>query len=105
MDACVGAMGFIHGPLDLDILRDIDSGKKTANEAFSHAGISKIASVDSQINNVGYLEKALHNDKKGLLAIRSLVMSVIVIYGLYGIMENKIDGIVLRFWWMYDKSH
>ena len=98
MDACVGAMGFIHGPLDLDMIRDIDSGKKTANEAFSHAGISKIASVDSQINNVkdDILEKALHNDKKGLLAIRSLVMSVIMeIYGLYGIMENKIDGIVL----------
>lgn len=98
MDACVGAMGFIHGPLDLDMIRDIDSGKKTANEAFSHAGISKIASVDSRINNVkeDILEKALHNDEKGLLAIRSLVMSVIMeIYGLYGIMENKIDGIVL----------
>lgn len=34
MDACVGAMGFIHGPLDLDMIRDIDSGKKLQMKLF-----------------------------------------------------------------------
>ena len=26
MDACIGAMGIVHGPLDLQMLRDIDDG-------------------------------------------------------------------------------
>jgi len=98
VDACIGAMGFIHGPLDLDMIRMIDEGKKTANECFSHAGISKIAKVDSKINNIknDIITKASNNDENALLAIDSLVMSVVMeIYGLYGIMENDIDGIVL----------
>lgn len=98
IDACIGAMGFIHGPLDLGMIRDIDEGRKTANECFSHAGVSKIAKVDTKINNVKdeIIEKALNNDKKGVLAIDSLVMGVVMeIYGLYGIAENKIDGIIL----------
>ena len=41
MDACLGAMGIIHGPLDLKMLRDIDEGMKTANECFSAAGAVK----------------------------------------------------------------
>ncbi len=98
LDACVGAMGFIHGPLDLSMIREIDEHKKTANECFSHAGVSKIAKVDTKINNVKdeIIQKALNNDKDGILAIDSLVMSVVMeIYGLYGIAENKIEGIVL----------
>ena len=98
VDACIGAMGFIHGPIDLSMIRDIDEGRKTANECFSHAGISKIAKVDTKINNVKdeIIQKALKNDKNGLLAIDSLIMSVVMeIYGLYGIADNEIDGIVL----------
>ncbi|OED30816.1 methanogenesis marker 12 protein [Methanosphaera sp. WGK6] len=98
IDACLGAMGFIHGPLDLAMIRDIDSGKRSANECFSQAGISKIAEVNSKINNVkeDILKKAVNNDEKGILAIDSLVMSVVMeIYGLYGIMETNIEGIVL----------
>lgn len=98
LDACVGAMGFIHGPIDLSMIRNIDEGKKTANECFSHAGISKIAKVDSKINNVknDIINKAVNKDKNAILAIESLVMSVVMeIYGLYGIMDNPIDGIVL----------
>lgn len=98
VDACIGAMGFIHGPLDLEMIRSIDEGKRSANECFSHAGISKIAKVDSRINNVknDIIEKAAKNDPNALLAIDSLVMSVVMeIYGLYGISENKIEGIVL----------
>ncbi|MGN1322085.1 MAG: methanogenesis marker 12 protein [Methanosphaera sp.] len=98
IDACLGAMGFIHGPLDLSMIREIDEGKKTANECFSHAGISKIADVNSKINNVkeDIIKKAVQKDRKGLLAIDSLVMSVVMeIYGLYGIMESDLDGIIL----------
>ncbi len=98
MDACIGALGFIHGPIDLNMIRDIDSNKKSANECFSHAGISKIASVNTNINNVKkeIINKAVSGDKDGLLAIDTLVMTVIMeIFGLYGIMDNKLDGIVL----------
>ncbi len=98
LDACIGAMGFIHGPLDLSMIRDIDENKTTANECFSHAGVSKIAKVDTKINNVKdeIIKKALNNDENGLLAIDSLVMNVVMeIYALYGISENKIEGIVL----------
>ncbi len=98
LDACVGAMGFIHGPLDLEMIRNIDEGKKTANECFSHAGISKIAKVDTNINNVKdeIIKKAVNKNTDGLLAIDSLVMSVIMeIYALYGISESQIEGIVL----------
>ncbi len=98
MDACIGAMGFIHGPIDLGMIRDIDEGRKTANECFSHAGISKIANINSKVNNVknDLIKKAENHDEDALLAIDSLVMSVVMeIYGLYGIMENKIDGIIL----------
>ncbi|MBQ6218692.1 MAG: methanogenesis marker 12 protein [Methanosphaera sp.] len=98
IDACLGAMGFIHGPLDLDMIRDIDEGKRSANECFSHAGISKIAKVDSNINNIKnkIIENAVNEDKNAVLAIESLIMSVIMeIYGLYGISEEELDGIVL----------
>ena len=98
MDACIGACGFIHGPLDLEMIRDIDDGKKTANECFSHAGISKIAHVSTKINKVKdeIIQKAVNNDEDALLAIDSLVMSVVMeIYGLYGVCENDLDAIIL----------
>jgi len=98
IDACIGAMGFIHGPLDLSMIRTIDKQEKTANQCFSHAGISKIAKVNTTINNTKQeiINKAKQNDENAQLAIESLVMSVTMeIYGLYGIMEEKIDGIIL----------
>ena len=39
LDACIFAPGMKHGPLDLQLIRDVDSGKMTANEAFSHGGV------------------------------------------------------------------
>lgn len=98
LDACIGAMGFIHGPIDLEMIREIDEGEKTANECFSNAGISKIAKVDANINYVKdeIIKKAVNNDKNAILAIDSLVMSVVMeIYGLYGISDKNIEGIVL----------
>ena len=49
IDACCGAMGVVHGPLDLEMIRDIDEGKRTANECFSHAGAVKIANIDDKV--------------------------------------------------------
>lgn len=98
LDACIGACGFIHGPLDLDMIRDIDSDKKTANECFSNAGICKIAGVEAKVTDIKdeIIKKAANNDEKALLAIDSMVMSVVMeIYGLYGIADNKPDAIVL----------
>lgn len=98
MDACIGACGFIHGPIDLDMIRKIDNNEKTANECFSHAGISKIAHVDTKINNVKdeIIKKAVNGDDNAILAIDSLVLSVVMeIYGLYGASDNKIDAIIL----------
>lgn len=98
MDACIGACGFIHGPLDLEMIRNIDSGNKTANECFSHAGISKIAHVDDKVTNVKdmIIKNAVNEDEDALLAIDSLVTSVVMeIYGLYGISEKELDAIVL----------
>lgn len=39
-DACVFAPGTLHGALDVDAIRRIDSGECTANEAFQHAGVN-----------------------------------------------------------------
>lgn len=38
-DACIFAPGMLHGALDVDAIRKIDSGEVTANEAFQHAGV------------------------------------------------------------------
>ena len=52
IDACLGAMGIVHGPIDLEMIRDIDEGKRTANECFSHAGAIKIAGIDGKVANM-----------------------------------------------------
>ena len=41
IDACIFAPGLQHGPLDLQAIRDVDSGICSANEAFMHAGVLK----------------------------------------------------------------
>lgn len=43
IDACLGAPGILHGPLDLGAIRKIDSGSITANKAFYQAGIGRSA--------------------------------------------------------------
>jgi len=39
-DACIFAPGTLHGALDVDAIRRIDSGECTANDAFQHAGVN-----------------------------------------------------------------
>ena len=98
MDACVGAMGIVHGPIDLEMIRNIDEGKITANEAFSHAGAVKIAEIDGKVANMkGTLyDNYEKGDEKAVLAVESLIMTVAMeIAGLIAVGENEIEGIVL----------
>ncbi|MDR2943985.1 MAG: methanogenesis marker 12 protein [Methanosarcinales archaeon] len=39
LDAAVFAPGTRHGPLDVNAIRAVDAGVRTANDAFSHAGV------------------------------------------------------------------
>ena len=97
MDACVGAMGIIHGPLDLEMIRDIDDGKRTANECFSRAGAVKVAGVDTKVARAKdeIIRMYLEGSREAELAIQTMVMTIIMeIWGLRGIAE-RIDGIVL----------
>lgn len=97
MDACLGAMGIIHGPLDLKMIRDIDDGIRTANECFSHAGAVKIAGVNEKVTRAKeeILNRLQNGDKKADLALESMIMTITMeIYGLAGVTGN-IDGIVL----------
>ena len=98
VDACCGAMGVVHGPLDLEMIRDIDEGRKSANECFSHAGAVKIANID---NKVAFMKddllKAYENkEERAILATDTMIMTVAMeIAGLIAVSKNPIDGIVL----------
>ena len=97
IDACLGAMGVIHGPLDLEMLRDIDEGKKTANECFSHAGAVKIAEIDTKVSQAKdeLLLLAQSGDDRAILALDTMMMTIAMeIWGLIGI-ADKVEGIVL----------
>ena len=39
IDACLGSPGLYQGPIDLQMIREIDEGRITANEAFSNSGV------------------------------------------------------------------
>jgi putative methanogenesis marker protein 12 len=98
IDACLGAMGIVHGPIDLEMIRNIDEKKATANESFSNAGAVKIADVKGKVVSLKdkVLEKYKNNDSKGILAIETLAMTVAMeIYSLSGISNKNIDGICL----------
>ncbi len=98
IDACIGAMGIIHGPLDLEMIRNIDDGFKTANECFSHAGAVKVADLYTKVDLAKdkLLKRYQSGDYKAELAFRTMIMTIIMeIWGLAGLANNKIDGIVL----------
>lgn len=98
MDACLGAMGVVHGPIDLEMIRDIDEGRLSANECFAHAGAVKIADIDTKVANMKdiLLENYKNGDEKAILAINTLIMTVAMeIAGLDVVCENEIEGIVL----------
>ena len=70
------AMGIIHGPLDLEMIRDIDDGKKTANECFSRAGAVKVAGVDTKVARAKdeIIRMYLEGSREAELAIQTMVM-------------------------------
>lgn len=98
IDACLGAMGFVHGPIDLEMIRDIDKGKRTANDCFSHAGAIKIAGIEDKVEFMkeDLLEEYKNDNENAKLAIDTMVMTIAMeIFGLIGVSKNKIEGIVL----------
>ena len=98
MDACLGAMGVVHGPIDLEMIREIDENNASANDCFSHAGAIKIAGIDGKVANMKnqLLQNYTDGDEKAKLAIDTLIMTVAMeIAGLDVVCENEIEGIVL----------
>ena len=98
MDACLGAMGIVHGPIDLEMIRDIDENNASANDCFSHAGAIKIAGIDGKVANMKdeLLKKYENGDSKAKLAIDTLIMTVAMeIAGLDVVCDGDIEGIVL----------
>lgn len=98
IDACLGAMGVVHGPLDLEMLRQIDENNASANECFSNAGAIKIAGINGKVANMKdeLLENYAKGDEKAKLAVDTLIMTVAMeIAGLDIVCENPIEGIVL----------
>jgi putative methanogenesis marker protein 12 len=98
MDACLGAMGVVHGPLDLEMIREIDDGIKTANECFSRAGAVKIADIDTKVSMAKeeLLNAYISGDKNAELAFQTMIMTILMeIYGLAGISSHNLEGIVL----------
>jgi len=47
IDAPIFAPGLLHGPLDVAAIRDVDSGKISANQAFTTCGILRKQGIDS----------------------------------------------------------
>ncbi|MDI6643922.1 MAG: methanogenesis marker 12 protein [Methanobacteriaceae archaeon] len=98
IDACIGAMGIIHGPLDLEMIRDIDDNIRTANECFSHAGAVKVADIHTKVGKAKdiLIKSYLNGDQKSKNAIETMLMTITMeIWGLAGISENELEGIVL----------
>ena len=98
IDACLGAMGVVHGPLDLEMIRDIDENGASANGCFSNAGAVKIAGIDGKVADMKnqLLDNYRQGDKNAKLAIDTLIMTVAMeIAGLDVVCENDIEGIVL----------
>lgn len=97
MDACLGAMGIIHGPLDLKMIRDIDDGIKTANECFSHAGAVKVADIHEKVYRAKdeFILRLQRGDELAELALETMINTIVMeIYGLAGIADH-LEGIVL----------
>ncbi|WP_423792704.1 methanogenesis marker 12 protein [Methanocaldococcus indicus] len=91
-DACIGAIGILHGPIDLELIRKIDNKEITANEAFSTAGAVKIAKRYLGVENTKEeILKNYHKDENCKLAIDSLILSVAMeINSLLPLLDKKI---------------
>lgn len=98
VDACLGSMGIVHGPLDLEMIRDIDEGLRTANQCFSRAGAVKVAGIDERVAHAKdvLLERYKKGDPKAELALETMLLTIVMeIWGLAGIAQEEIEGVVL----------
>lgn len=68
IDACIFAPGLTQGPLDLEAIRRVDSGKMSANEAFSKAGVLKMTSF----SNVSEILES--KDDQGDVALKTVAL-------------------------------
>ena len=84
IDACLGAIGMLHGPLDLEAIRRIDGGELTANEAFSSAGAVKIYPFS-------HFDEVLEpKNERAKLALDALLLSVeMEIRSLFALLEPE----------------
>jgi len=98
VDACLGSMGIVHGPLDLKMIRDVDDGLRTANQCFSRAGAVKVAGIDEKVAHAKdvLLEKYQEGDPQAELALETMLITIAMeIWGLAGIARNEMEGVVL----------
>ncbi len=88
IDACLGAPGLVHGPLDLESLRMIDEGHTSANRAFSRAGVVKISGREE-------LHRVLDpRDERDRLAAESLIMAVSMeVYGFLSLFKPEVVAV------------
>ncbi len=100
IDACLGAPGLLHGPLDLSAIRRIDAGDVSANEAFYSSGVNKIAKVEKTEDVLESGEKGPRLARKALvLAARMEIVSFLgelkpdafVITGAAGVHKNVFE--------------
>ncbi|WP_340818780.1 methanogenesis marker 12 protein [Methanolobus sp. WCC4] len=71
IDACIFAPGLQHGPLDVRALREVDSGKMSANDAFVRSGVLKNTPFS---NRHDLLEAAEKDDPQAILALDSIAL-------------------------------
>lgn len=98
VDACLGSMGIVHGPLDLKMIREIDEGLRTANQCFSRAGAVKVAGIDEKVAHAKevLLEEYREGDPKAELALETMLMTIAMeIWGLAGVATAEMEGVVL----------
>ncbi|ADE36240.1 methanogenesis marker 12 protein [Methanohalophilus mahii] len=71
LDACIFAPGTVHGPLDLEAIRQVDAGIFGANEAFMNGGVLKHTSYK---NTADLIEGLKNNEDQAKLAIDNLAL-------------------------------
>lgn len=71
IDACIFAPGVHHGPLDLQAIRDVDAGVKTANQAFMEAGALRMTPYKDSGELLAAAEK---NKEDALIALDTIAL-------------------------------
>ncbi|RNI14906.1 methanogenesis marker 12 protein [Methanohalophilus sp. RSK] len=71
LDACIFAPGTVHGPLDLEAIRQVDAGKCGANQAFMNSGVLKNTSYK---NTADLLDGLKDNEDQAKFAIDTLAL-------------------------------